>query len=142
MCNYLCVSVLELLCLDLLGENRFENQLSDRVLESLSCPPTAAAVEDEKEDEDSNPIPRPEKPKVRGPPALRPPPPPPAAPAPPFVAAATPHSTSAGAEDGARSKRPSPFVAAGPRPSGVECGARMPRVRMILNTCEDERDTY
>ena len=117
------MSVLELLFLDLLGENRLENQ-SDRVLESLSCPPApTAAVDDEKEDEDSKP--NPEKPKVFeffGP---------------PLAAAATPLSTSAGAEDGARSKR-SP-LAAGARPSGVECGARMPRFRMILNTCQDER---
>ena len=117
------MSVLELLFLDLLGENRLENQ-SDRVLESLSCPPApTAAVDDEKEDEDSKP--NPEKPKVFG------------FFGPPLAAAATPLSTSAGAEYGALSKR-SP-LAAGARPSGVECGARMPRFRMILNTCQDER---
>ena len=113
------MSVLELLFLDLLGENRLENQ-SDRVLESLSCPPTA--VDEEKEEEDSKP--NPGKPRVRGP-ALRPP-------AAPFEAVATPLSTSAGADFGA------PFVA-GLRPLGVGCGARMPRFRTILNTYQDGR---
>ena len=119
--------MLELLCLDLLGENRLENQ-SERVLESLSCPPgpvPTAAVDEEKEDDDSSPSP--EKPKIL------------AFFGPPLAAAATPLSTSAGADDGARSMG-SPLVA-GASPSGVECGARMPRFRMILNTYQNERVT-
>ena len=106
--------MLELLCLDLLGEKRLENQ-SDRVLESFSCP--IVAVEDDELEDKS---PSPEKPKVLAPTPL------PVPPAPSL-------STSAGAEDGVRSTW-SPFAGKA-RMSGVECGARMPRLRMILNTC-------
>ena len=112
--------MLELLCLDLLGEKRLENQ-SDRVLESFSCP-IVAVEDDELEDNSANP----EKPKVLAPTPLP-------APLAPYVPAVTPLSTSAGAEDGVRSMW-SPFAGKA-RMSGVECGARMPRLRMILNTC-------
>ena len=108
--------MLELLCLDLLGEKRLENQ-SDRVLESFSCP-TVVVEDDELEDNSPNP----EKPKVLAPTLL----PLPVPPAPSL-------STSAGAEDGVRSMW-SPFAGKA-RMSGVECGARMPLLRMILNTC-------
>ena len=108
--------------LDLLGENRLENQ-SERVLASFSCPPAANVDDVTKEGEVSNPSP--EKPNIFwffGPP----------------LAAV---STSAGADDGARSSRRSPLAAAaaGARPSGVECGARTPRFRTILKTCGEKR---
>ena len=104
--------------LDLLGENRLENQLSERVLDSLSCP-AAAGDDDEVAKEGEVSSPSPEKPNILeffGPP----------------LAAV---STSAGADDGARNRRsPLAAAAAGARPSGVECGARRPRFRTILNT--------
>ena len=115
--------MLELLFLDLLGENRLENQ-SERVLASFSCPPAANVDDVTKEGEVSSPSP--EKPNVFG------------FFGPPLAAV----STSAGAEDGARSRR-SPLAAAaaaGARPSGVECGARTPRFRTILKTCREGRD--
>ena len=109
--------MLELLFLDLLGENRLENQ-SERVLDSFSCPAAANVDDVTKEGEVSSPSP--EKPNAFG------------FFGPPLAAV----STSAGADDGARSRRsPLAAAAAGARPSGVECGARTPRFRTILKTC-------
>ena len=105
--------------LDLLGENRLENQ-SERVLDNLSCP--AAAVVDDVTKEGEVSSPSPEKPSIFG------------FFGPPLAAV----STSAGAEDGARSRRSPLAAAAGARPSGVECGARTPRFRTILKTCSGE----
>ena len=105
--------------LDLLGENRLENQ-SERVLASFSCPPAANVDDVTKEGEVSSPSP--EKPNAFG------------FFGPPLAAV----STSAGADDGARRRRsPLAAAAAGARPSGVECGARTPRFRTILNTCRE-----